>query len=196
VARIAPDEVTWLSRSAIFLRAPSSRNRRFPPLTTERIDHQPELVDEVALHQGLDESRAADREEVLALLPLQLRHRIRNVPLQQGGVLPLERLCQRRGCDVDLRNPESRDEVALTSDDLRGPHDPCQAVGLAAHQLGLHGVIAPAATGLGETLALFERHLPATEVPTLLEETLWDQLPPDPRVLRLAEDIAADEAGG
>jgi hypothetical protein len=54
---------------------------------------------------------------------------------------------------VDLRNPESRDEVALTSDDLRGPHDPCQAVGLAAHQLGLHGVIAPAATGLGETLA-------------------------------------------
>jgi hypothetical protein len=97
---------------------------------------------------------------------------------------------------VDLRNPESRDEVALTSDDLRGPHDPCQAVGLAADQLGLHGVIAPAATGLGETLALFERHLPATEVPTLLEETLWDQLPPDPRVLRLAEDIAADEAGG
>jgi len=37
------------------------------------------------------------------------------------------------------------------------------SVGLAAHQLGLHGVIAPAATGLGLTLALFEHNLPAEQ---------------------------------
>jgi hypothetical protein len=57
-----------------------------------------------------------------------------------------------------------------------------------AHQLGLHGIIAPAATGLGETLALFERHLPATELPVVVDEEIIDGLPADPRRLRLVED--------
>ena len=44
----------------------------------------------------------------------------------------------------------------------------------------LHGILAPAATGVGETLALFERHLPATEMPTIVVEEMLDKLPADP----------------
>jgi hypothetical protein len=47
----------------------------------------------------------------------------------------------------DLRASENWTAVALDLDALAGPWKPCQRVGLAAHQLGLHGVIAPAATG-------------------------------------------------
>lgn len=89
---------------------------------------------------------------------------------------------------LDLRSEEARRRVHLADDDLLSPvgeYVACQAVGRVAHQLGLHGLIAPAATGLGETLALFERHLPATELPTLASDELWDVLPSDPRRLRL-----------
>lgn len=64
---------------------------------------------------------------------------------------------------LDLRDPAGRHAVGLTAEELVGPWEPCQRIGQAAHQLGLHGVIAPAATQLGETLALFELHLPADE---------------------------------
>jgi hypothetical protein len=50
---------------------------------------------------------------------------------------------------LDLRVSEHRDAVALDLDALRGPWEPCQRVGLAAHQFVLHGIIAPAATRLG-----------------------------------------------
>jgi RES domain-containing protein len=94
---------------------------------------------------------------------------------------------------LDLTDPDSRDEIGLATDDLEGPYEPCQRVGLAAHQLGLHGVLAPAATSLGETLALFERQLPAVELPVLVGEELLATLPPDPRVLRSAD--SRDAAG-
>jgi len=92
---------------------------------------------------------------------------------------------------LDLRDPMVLVAVGLTLEDLNGPHEPCQEVGLAAHQLGLHGVIAPAATGLGETLALFEHHLPAAELPILISETVWQTLPADPRRLRLIQGSGA-----
>src|SRR5438132_9345394 len=82
---------------------------------------------------------------------------------------------------LDLRDKPTLLRVGLSLEALQGPHPPCQRVGLAAHQLGVHGIIAPAATGLGETLALFERHLPAAEIPALREEEVWEHLPPDPR---------------
>lgn len=44
--------------------------------------------------------------------------------------------------------------------------------------------MAPAPTGLGETLALFEQHLSADELPILTAEEVWEGLP-DPRHLRL-----------
>jgi RES domain-containing protein len=84
---------------------------------------------------------------------------------------------------LDLREPESQEAVGLTLEDLMGPWAPCQRIGRAAHQLELHGVIAPAATGLGETLALFEHHLPESELPRFRGEQMWASLPPDPRPL-------------
>jgi len=43
--------------------------------------------------------------------------------------------------------------------------------------LNLHGVIVPAATGMGDTLALFMRHLPAAQQPEVIDEEAWDVLP-------------------
>jgi len=54
--------------------------------------------------------------------------------------------------------------------------------------LGLNGIIAPAATGLGETLALFRLNLPAEQWPTITATDIWHGLPADPRRLRLADD--------
>lgn len=91
---------------------------------------------------------------------------------------------------LDLRVEDNCTAVGLSSEDLRTPvgqHARCQRVGQAAHQLGLHGLIAPAATALGVTLAVFELHLPAEEQPTLISEAEWLHLPDDPRKLRIAE---------
>lgn len=85
---------------------------------------------------------------------------------------------------LDLRDEESQRLTGLAFQDLLGPHAPCQRVGSAAHQLGLHGLIAPAATGLGETLALFEQHVPQDELPNLIAEETWQTLPADPREAR------------
>jgi hypothetical protein len=89
---------------------------------------------------------------------------------------------------LDLRVAANRVAVNLSGDDLRsepGNYARCQRIGRVAHQLGLHGIIAPAATGLGETLAVFELHLPPVEQPVLLAEEDWPHLPPDPRTLRI-----------
>jgi RES domain len=88
---------------------------------------------------------------------------------------------------LDLRDAEKRAAVALDLDALAGPWAPCQRVGLAAHQLGLHGVIAPAATRLGLTLALFEHNLPSEQWPRITAQAEWSHLPPDPRQLRSVE---------
>jgi RES domain-containing protein len=90
---------------------------------------------------------------------------------------------------LDLRDTDSRRAVGLDTEALAGPHPPCQRVGQAAHQLGLHGIIAPAATRMGETLALFELHLPENELPVLTDESLWQALPVDPRQLRAVDPI-------
>jgi RES domain-containing protein len=114
-----------------------------------------------------------------------------------GGMVAPRRLlvCEVAVTNVlDLRSRTAQVAVGLTEADLTSPvgeYEPCQEVGRVAHQLGLHGVLAPAATGLGETLALFEQHLPASELPTLLEEEIWDGLPEDPRRLRLVSDEEA-----
>ena len=98
-------------------------------------------------------------------------------------------LCEVDVTDIlDLRADEAQQIVGLSADELCssiGEYEACQSIGRVAHQLGLHGIIAPAATGLGETLALFEQHLPAAELPRLTREETWDRLPADPRRLRL-----------
>lgn len=96
--------------------------------------------------------------------------------------------CQIRVTNLlDLRRASSRAAVSLTLDDLCGPvdeYEKCQHVAQAAYQLQLHGIIAPAAGGQGETLALFEHHLPANELPVVVRRETWAQLPADPRRLR------------
>lgn len=86
---------------------------------------------------------------------------------------------------LDLRAKENREVVGLSILDMTsdvGDYEACHRVAQAAHQLELHGIIAPAATGTGETLALFERRLPAVEQPVLLDTLTWEGLPPDPRL--------------
>lgn len=85
---------------------------------------------------------------------------------------------------LDLREGASCDAVGLTITDLCsevGDYGTCHRIGEAAHELGLHGIIAPAAGGLGETLAIFEDQLPEGEQPMLIEEQTWASLPGDPR---------------
>jgi hypothetical protein len=82
---------------------------------------------------------------------------------------------------LDLRDPDHLAAVGLDIDALGGPWAPCVRVARAAHQLGLHGVLAPAATDIGLTLALFEQHLPPEQVPRVVDRTTWSTLPADPR---------------
>lgn len=92
---------------------------------------------------------------------------------------------------LDLRSEPAQRRVGLTMGDLMsevGSYAACQGVGRVAHQLGLHGIIAPSASGFGETLALFEQHLPASEMPELVSSEMWEFLPADPRSLRLVRD--------
>lgn len=89
---------------------------------------------------------------------------------------------------LDLRMVENQTALGLTQDHLLTPvgeYARCRRIGRVAHQLGMHGLIAPAATGLGETLAIFELHLPVDEQPRLVNEERWPSLPPDPRELRV-----------
>lgn len=88
---------------------------------------------------------------------------------------------------LDLRTATSRNttglglEVLHSSTDDREAYRQCREVAGAARQLGLHGIITPAATKLGDTLALFTDRLPEQERPTRLDEELWSRLPADPR---------------
>lgn len=92
---------------------------------------------------------------------------------------------------LDLRVDEHLAAVGLDHGALRGPWAPCQRVGLAAHQLGLHGVIAPSATGLGLTLALFEHNLPPEQWPAVDATKVWQTLPQDPRQQPAASEETA-----
>jgi hypothetical protein len=92
---------------------------------------------------------------------------------------------------LDLRPSSAQAALALTDAQLFsdvGDYAACQAIGAAAHQLGLTGLIAPAATKLGETLALFPTNLPIEHWPTVISRDIWHGLPADPRRLRLVDE--------
>lgn len=74
---------------------------------------------------------------------------------------------------VDLRSPESWPDLGLTADRIRGPDQrPCQAVGDAAHYLGIEGLLAPSAAGVGEVLAIFlDRQAPESGLDVAESET-------------------------
>lgn len=89
---------------------------------------------------------------------------------------------------LDLRVAHVRAFAGLTMQDLTSPTNDsdayarCQKVAEIAHQLGRHGIITPAATQRGETLALFTDLLPAAERPSSsTPDELWSKIPNDPR---------------
>jgi len=88
---------------------------------------------------------------------------------------------------LDLRSAAGRVTIDLPLDVLTSPvrdrdaYRRCQEVSAVAHQLGLHGLMAPAATGLGETLVVFPDNLSVGERLAQVNIERWDQLPPDPR---------------
>lgn len=84
---------------------------------------------------------------------------------------------------LDLRSAEARSAVGLSDTDVTSPvgeYGPCQRVAAVAHQLEYHGVYAPSASGLGETLALFRQRIGIAEIPTVLSEEQWGHLPARP----------------
>jgi hypothetical protein len=82
---------------------------------------------------------------------------------------------------LDLRNRRSWVALGISDNELTsdiGNYSSCQRIGHVSHQLGLHGVIAPSASGLGETLALFVDLLSVNEIPTQIGELLeWVTYP-------------------
>lgn len=101
---------------------------------------------------------------------------------------------------LDLRSARCRMELGLTLTQIQSPTDDraayeaCREVAAAAHQQGYRGLVAPAATLLGETLALFSSRLPTAEIPVVTDEMFWEQLPDDPRVaLRPALRVVQDD---
>jgi hypothetical protein len=66
------------------------------------VDHEHELVDEVASHQRLDQLPAAQHPEVLARLLLELSNRLGGVAVEERRVAPRQRFLQRRRRDVLL----------------------------------------------------------------------------------------------
>ena len=84
---------------------------------------------------------------------------------------------------LDLRSADARAEVGLTDDEIAstvGDYKACQRIAATAHQLEYHGIMAPAATGLGETLALFRQRVSIVELPVVVDRQQWSQLPPRP----------------
>ena len=100
---------------------------------------------------------------------------------------------------LDLRSAKARMELGLTlsqmrsSTDDRAAYASCQEVAAAAHQQGFHGLVAPAATEVGETLALFSARLPDHEIPVVISEAHWDRLPDDPRAQRRLRIVRDDD---
>lgn len=94
---------------------------------------------------------------------------------------------------IDLRASATRLSLGLRDGDLFsevGEYDACQRIGHVAHQLNRHGVLAPAASGVGETLALFVDFLSPSELPARIGKPIaWTSLPPDPRKLRVIQGI-------
>lgn len=115
------------------------------------------------------------------------RHLVETVDGMQPQMVGPRRLVT---CEVeitsvlDLRESASREAVGLTIGDLCsevGDYEACHRISEVGHKLGLHGIIAPAAGGLGETLAVFEDRLVEGEQLALIEEQAWESLPADPR---------------
>lgn len=77
-------------------------------------------------------------------------------------------------------------QLQLSADDLAGSFGPCQRVGEIIAAAGFDGVLAPAATGLGETLAVYADGIELAAHVELVDRSEWSTLPPDPSGLAAA----------
>lgn len=78
--------------------------------------------------------------------------------------------------------------MGLDANSARGAQAPCRRVAEVAHSLGMRAILAPSATALGETLAVFtDREFRAKVV----EEEVWVRAP-----ARSARGAANRDPGG
>ena len=79
---------------------------------------------------------------------------------------------------LDLRDQSSRAAAGLSLDTIRSEDQRrCQGVALAAHYLGLEGLIAPSAAGPGATIAVFIDRLHANSRIEPRDSEIWSVLP-------------------
>ncbi|MCZ2807600.1 RES family NAD+ phosphorylase [Modestobacter sp. VKM Ac-2983] len=100
---------------------------------------------------------------------------------------------------LDLTDTDNLATVGLTEDDLRSPvddYEACQRVAAAAHQLEIQAVLAPSATGLGETLAIFRERVTLTGTLQVQAEETWETLPADPRTAPTLSLVRRADAAG
>lgn len=116
------------------------------------------------------------------------RHLVDDAPEMDGSMvaprLLLETQVDARNI-LDLTSPALARALGLKSADFTsavGEYDRCQRVGQEALESGFHGILAPAATARGTTLALFVDRLTSVEsVDRPREVDVWNGLPQDPR---------------
>jgi hypothetical protein len=102
---------------------------------------------------------------------------------------------------LDMRTATARMALNLPMETLqsatsdRDAYERCREVAAVAHQLGFHGIVTPAATRMGETLALFTDLLPQEEEPVAAHTDYWGKLPDHPRARKRGHlSIVRDDA--
>jgi RES domain-containing protein len=83
---------------------------------------------------------------------------------------------------LDLTEGSALRQTGLTATDISSyDMSRCQTVGHAAYYVGLEGLLAPSATGVGQALALFFDRMRAGSALEVLAEELWETLPGLPK---------------
>lgn len=113
--------------------------------------------------------------------PSKIRYGLITCDIQVDNIVNLTTATARMSLGLDpailYSEPQQPDGAA---------YEACIRVAKAAHQLGRHGILAPAATSRGLTLALFMDVLPSEQRPERVgPATEWVELPADPRRLRM-----------
>jgi len=119
---------------------------------------------------------ALDRPTMLA----ELKRTARRFGIPPEGLLP--RAVYR--CDIalhsclDLREESSLKSASLSLNAIRSDNRRrCQEVAMAAHYLGLEGLLAPSATGAGFTIAIFTDRLGPDSSVDPGDAEIWNAIP-------------------
>ena len=115
-----------------------------------------------------------DPVESTDLLPEIAPRALVTAEVRVDGILDLRTARSRADLDLSL-------EVIRSGTEDRAAYTRCQDVAAVAHQLGFNGLITPAATQRGTTLALFSQQLRPEQLPLVTSTEIWPTLPADPR---------------